>query len=76
MCASPNRCIRFDKPKRGRGADKSQYKLNQKVAGKVLCQKDYLQVVCSFMKMNDILQTISLLSRFHCDFFKTSNNQG
>ena len=69
MCTPPNKCIRLDKPKRYRDGAKSQCKLNQKVSRKVLCQKDYLQVICSFMKMNDILKNVVSLSRFHCDFF-------
>ena len=39
-----------------------------KVNSNVLCQKDHLKLICYFLTINDIFQTIPLISQFHTRF--------
>ena len=48
--------------------NKASNKSKKTIYGKVLCQKDYLSVICYFLTINDIFKSIPLISTFHKTF--------
>ena len=48
--------------------DKTRTNQTKNVFVKVLCQKDYLRLICHFMKITDIFKTVVLISKYHHNF--------
>ena len=40
---------------------------------KILCQKDYLTMICKFLRMNDIFKLLPSLSTFHIDYLNNES---